>query len=71
MMPELFLSDALGGAGKPMLRVHTAGSVGGITAIVANRLVQSGVPDTVMTVALTATSLRSARPTWPAAAPAR
>ena len=28
MMPELFLNDALGGAYKPMLRVHTAGSVG-------------------------------------------
>ena len=30
MMPELFLADALGAAGKPMLRVHTAGSVGGV-----------------------------------------
>jgi len=29
MMPELFLADALGAAGKPLLRVHTAGSVGG------------------------------------------
>src|SRR5437763_12066967 len=29
MMPELYLADALGGAGKPMIRVHTAGSVGG------------------------------------------
>ena len=35
MMPELFLADALGCTGKPMLRVHTAGSVGGSTAIVA------------------------------------
>ncbi len=25
MMPELYLADALGAAGKPMLRVHTAG----------------------------------------------
>ena len=32
MMPELYLADALGAAGKPMLRVHTAGSVGGSTA---------------------------------------
>ena len=32
--PELFLADALGAAGKPMLRVHTAGSVGGSTFIV-------------------------------------
>ncbi len=37
MMPELFLADALGAVGKPMLRVHTAGSVGGSTAIVAHR----------------------------------
>jgi len=36
MMPELFLNDALGGAGKPMVRVHTAGSVGAHTAIFAN-----------------------------------
>jgi acetyl-CoA C-acetyltransferase len=50
MMPELYLSDALGGAGKPMLRVHTAGSVGGSTAIVANSLVQSGIHGTVLTV---------------------
>jgi acetyl-CoA C-acetyltransferase len=35
MMPELFLAEALGGAGKPMIRVHTAGSVGGTTGIVA------------------------------------
>ena len=34
VQPELFLADALGGAGKPMLRVHTAGSVGGSTFIV-------------------------------------
>ena len=32
MQPELFLADALGAAGKPMLRVHTAGSVGCSTA---------------------------------------
>ena len=29
MMPELYLADALGAVGKPMMRVHTAGSVGG------------------------------------------
>jgi len=50
MMPELFLNDAIGGAYKPMLRVHTAGSVGGSTAIVAASLVQSGVHDRVLTV---------------------
>jgi acetyl-CoA C-acetyltransferase len=51
MMPELFLHDALGGAYKPMLRVHTAGSVGGSTAIVAASLVQAGVHERVLTVA--------------------
>ncbi len=51
MMPELFLADALGAVGKPMMRVHTAGSVGGSTAIVAASLVQGGVHDTVLTVA--------------------
>src|SRR5882724_13068773 len=51
MMPELYLSDALGAAGKPMLRVHTAGSVGGSTAIVAAHLVMAGVHRRVLTVA--------------------
>ena len=50
MMPELFLADALGATGKPMLRVHTAGSVGGSTAIVAASLVQSGIHERVLTV---------------------
>jgi acetyl-CoA C-acetyltransferase len=51
MMPELYLADALGAAGKPLLRVHTAGSVGGTTAIVAASLVQAGVHKRVLTVA--------------------
>lgn len=51
MMPELFMADALGCAGKPMLRVHTAGSVGGSTAVVAASLVQAGIHDRVLTVA--------------------
>ena len=50
MMPELYLAEALGAAGKPLLRVHTAGSVGGSTAIVAASLVQSGVHQKVLTV---------------------
>ena len=37
-MPEVFLAEALGAQGKPMLRVHTAGSVGGSTSIVAASL---------------------------------
>jgi acetyl-CoA C-acetyltransferase len=51
MMPELYLADALGGAGKPMIRVHTAGSVGGSTAIVAASLIQAGIHERVLTVA--------------------
>jgi acetyl-CoA C-acetyltransferase len=51
MMPELFLADALGAAGKPIFRVHTAGSVGGSTAVVASHLVQAGVHEKVLTVA--------------------
>lgn len=51
MQPELFLADALGGAGKPMLRVHTAGSVGGSTMIVAAHLVESGIHERVLAVA--------------------
>ncbi len=42
MMPELYLADALGAAGKPIMRVHTAGSVGGSTAVVATHLIESG-----------------------------
>jgi acetyl-CoA C-acetyltransferase len=51
MMPELFLADAVGAVGKPLFRVHTAGSVGGSTAIVAAQLVQAGVHERVLTVA--------------------
>jgi acetyl-CoA C-acetyltransferase len=51
MMPELFLAEAIGCVGKPMFRVHTAGSVGGTTAIVASQLVKSGVHGRVLTVA--------------------
>ena len=42
MMPELFLAEALGATGKPMLRVHTAGSVAGSTAVVAASLAALG-----------------------------
>ena len=51
MMPELFLADALGAAGKPLIRVHTAGSVGGSTGIVASSLVESGAFERVLCVA--------------------
>ncbi len=51
MMPELYLADALGATGKPLFRVHTAGSVGGSTSVVATHLVQAGVHKRVLTVA--------------------
>src|SRR3954469_21411061 len=46
-MPELSLADALGAVGKPMMRVHTAGSVGGSTSIVAAKLVSARIPERV------------------------
>lgn len=51
VMPELYLADALGAVGKPMMRVHTAGSVGGSTAVVASHLMQSGTHRRVLTLA--------------------
>lgn len=51
MMPELYMADALGAPGKPLLRVHTAGSVGGSTGVVAANLVQAGVHERVLAVA--------------------
>ena len=50
MMPELSLADSLGAVGKPIHRVHTAGSVGASTAISAATLVESGLYNTVLTV---------------------
>ncbi len=49
--PELFMADALGAVGKPIFRVHTAGSVGGSTGCVATHLVKSGVHKRVLAVA--------------------
>jgi len=51
MKPELYLSDALGAVGKPTFRVHTAGSVGGATGVVAASHVQAGKHKTVLAVA--------------------
>ena len=51
MMPELALADAIGATGKPMLRVHTAGSVGGSTSLVAASHVQAGIHRRVLTLA--------------------
>ncbi len=51
MLPENYLSDALGATGKPLLRVHTAGSVGGSTANVAISLIAAGIHGRVLTIA--------------------
>src|SRR5689334_24239622 len=51
IMPELYLADALGAVGKPLLRVHTAGSVGGSRGIVAAELVQAGLHRRVLALA--------------------
>src|SRR5258707_14521570 len=51
VMPEAYLADALGAAGKPMMRVHTAGSVGGAPALVAASLVQARIHERVRTLA--------------------
>ena len=50
MMPELYLSEALGCAGKAMIRVHTAGSVGAHTALFGAHLVEAGHYDCVLSV---------------------
>ncbi len=50
MMPELSLCDALGAVGKPIHRVHTAGSVGASTAISAATMVESGLYRRVLTL---------------------
>lgn len=50
MMPEGYLAEALGAVGKPLLRVHTAGSVGGSTACVATNHVEAGVAERVLTI---------------------
>src|SRR5471030_2063062 len=61
-MPELYLADALGAVGKPMIRVHTAGSVGGSTSIVAAKLISAGIHERVLTVAFEKQSESNA--TW-------
>ncbi|MHB8511843.1 MAG: thiolase C-terminal domain-containing protein [Actinomycetota bacterium] len=51
MQPEQWLAGAIGASGKPVLRVHTAGSVGGSTAVVAASHVASELFDVVLAVA--------------------
>jgi acetyl-CoA C-acetyltransferase len=51
VMPEVFLADALGAVNKPLLRVHTAGSVGGSTVLVAAHHVITGIHERVLAIA--------------------
>jgi acetyl-CoA C-acetyltransferase len=51
MQPEQLLAGALGAHLKPILRIHTAGSVGCTTALCAATHVGSGLFDRVLTVA--------------------
>jgi acetyl-CoA C-acetyltransferase len=51
MQPEQFLAGAVGAHMKPMLRVHTAGSVGASTALAGVTHVKSGLFGRVLAVA--------------------
>ena len=51
MQPEQYLAGALGAHMKPIIRVHTAGSVGCTTALTAATHVASGLYGRVLTVA--------------------
>ena len=51
MQPEQFLAGALGAHLKPLIRVHTAGSVGASTAITGVTHVASGLFERVLAVA--------------------
>ena len=51
VQPEIFLADALGAVNKPLLRVHTAGSVGGSTFVVGAHHVITGIHERVLAVA--------------------
>ena len=50
MLPEWWLAAAFGGVGKPVLRIHTMGSVGGAAAVSAALHVGSGLYDRVLAV---------------------
>ena len=51
MQPEQYLAGAVGAHLKPLLRVHTAGSVGATTALTAVTHVESGLFERVLAVA--------------------
>jgi acetyl-CoA C-acetyltransferase len=51
MQPEQFLVGAVGGHLKPVVRIHTAGSVGATTALAAVTHVASGLYERVLAIA--------------------
>ena len=66
MMPELFLAEALGAAGKPLLRVHTAGSVGGSKSVAPSQKAwrTAGSGRSCTTVSFTVTRIPRTSPIW-------
>ena len=51
LSPELVLADALGAAGKPVLRAYTSGNAGGMAASTGVDLVTAGIHARVLVVA--------------------
>lgn len=60
--PEQWLAGVLGAVGLPLLRIHTAGSVGGSTAVAAATHAASGLFDRVLAVAFE--KLSETDPLW-------
>lgn len=50
LLPEWSLAAALWARGKPLVRVHTMGSVGGAAAVTAAMLIAAGVHERVLTI---------------------
>jgi acetyl-CoA C-acetyltransferase len=50
MSPELYLADALAGAGKPVLRAYTSGNAGGMAASMGVNLIAAGIHSRVLVV---------------------
>jgi len=60
MSPELYLADALGAVGKPILRAYTSGNAGGAAASTGVSLISAGTFSRVLVVAFEKQSEASA-----------
>jgi acetyl-CoA C-acetyltransferase len=60
MSPELYLADALGAVGKPILRAYTSGNAGGVAATMGVSLISAGIHARVLVVAFEKQSESSA-----------